>query len=141
VPESNENNNSLAGNQISVASPLPDLMLPSVSSASSTSLGKSIPVTVVVKNQGTVSSGGFYVGVYLSSDATITTKDNKIGTTYLNGFAANAEQTVTINGKVPPKLSLGNYYIGAIADVENRVAESNESNNARVGNQISVNKR
>jgi len=59
----------------------------------------------------------------------------------LNGFAANAEQTVTINGKVPPKLSLGNYYIGAIADIENRVVESNDSNNARVGNQISINKR
>jgi subtilisin family serine protease len=141
VMESNENNNSLAGNQISITSPLPDLILLSVSGPSSASRGKSVPITVVVKNQGTASSDGFYVSVYLSSDATITTKDNKIGRNYLNGLAANAEQTVIINGKVPSKFSLGSYYVGAIADIENRVAESNESNNARLGNQISINKR
>jgi subtilase family serine protease len=141
VSESNENNNSLAGNQISVASTLPDIILLSVSGPSSASLGKSIPITVVVKNQGAASSGGFYVSGYLSSDPTITTNDSKIGTTYLNGLAANAEQTVTINGKVPSKFSLGSYYVGAVADIENRVAESNESNNARVGNQISIKKR
>ncbi len=141
VAESNENNNSLAGNQISVASALPDIILLSVSGPSSASPGKSIPITVVVRNQGAASSGGFYVSGYLSSGLTITTNDSKIGTTYLNGLAANAEQTVTINGKVPSKFSLGSYYVGAVADIENRVAESNESNNARVGNQISIKRR
>jgi subtilase family serine protease len=141
VSESNENNNSLAGNQISIASAFPDLILLSVSGPSSAGLGKSIPITVVVKNQGTASSGGFYVGVYLSTDPTMTTNDKKIGTIYLNGLAANAEQTVTINGKVPSKFSLGSYYVGAIADIEKRVAESNESNNAQVGNAISITRR
>ncbi|OGP93795.1 MAG: hypothetical protein A2157_12395 [Deltaproteobacteria bacterium RBG_16_47_11] len=141
VAESNENNNSLVGNQISLASAMPDIILLSVSGPSSASLGKSIPVTVVVRNQGTTSSGGFYVSVYLSSDATITTNDSKIGTTYLNGLATNAEQRVTVNGQVPSKFSLGKYYVGAIADTGNQVAESNESNNARVGNQISIKKR
>ena len=30
--------------------------------------------------------------------------------------------------------------VGAIADIESRIAESNENNNACVGNQISINK-
>jgi subtilisin family serine protease len=141
VAESNESNNSLAGNQISIASAMPDLTLLSVSGPSSAGLGKSILVTVVVKNQGTSISGGFYVSVYLSTDGTITSNDKKIGTKYLSALAANAEQTVTINGKIPSKFSLGSYYVGAIADTENRIAESNESNNARVGNPISIKKR
>jgi len=143
VAESNENNNSLVGNQISIssASGLPDLVATSVSGPANGSQSERIPITVLVRNQGTTSSGGFNVSVYLSSDATITTKDTKIANISLSGLESNTEQTVTINGRVPPKLPSGDYFVGVVVDSGNKVAESDESNNARVGNQISINKR
>jgi len=39
---------------------------------------------------------------------------------------------------IPATLAPGTYYLGAIADVNNNVQESSETNNALAGNQITV---
>jgi len=141
VSESNEDNNSLAGNQISIGVGLPDLMATSVSGPPNGSQGERIPVTVVVRNQSTTSSGGFEVSFYLSSDQTITNRDTKIATISLNGLEGNTEQTVTINGKVHPKLPSGDYFVGAIVDSGDKVAESDEDNNVLAVNTITISKK
>jgi subtilase family serine protease/subtilisin family serine protease len=140
VPESNEDNNSVAGNQISIGVGLPDLMATSVSGPGNGSQGERIQLTVVIKNQGTTSSGGFEVSVYLSTDQTITSRDTKIGTISLSGLEGNAEQTVTINGKVHPKLPSGDYFVGVVVDSGNKVTESDEDNNVLAVDLITISK-
>ena len=136
VKESNETNNSLAGNQISI---LPaDLVLTSVSGPASVGTGQNITVAATVKNQGAGNAGAFYVSLYLSSDAVITTSDTYIGRVYMSGLAAGAQQTVNITGTISATQAPGSYFLGAIADSSNSVKESNETNNSLAGNQISI---
>jgi hypothetical protein len=44
------------------------------------------------------------------------------------GFTAEVENTIT-KFTIPTALAGGDYYVGAIVDTANKVAESNESNN------------
>ncbi len=84
-----------------------------------------------IKNQGTVASGPFRFGVYLSTDSVITTSD-----TFLNfashdfNLAAGAEQGFGgVNVTIPPGTPPGSYFIGILADDTNRVNEANKNNN------------
>ncbi len=139
VVEADESNNSLAGNQLTVTNLPPDLTLASVSGPSSGGTGQSITAAVTMKNQGAGNASGFYVNLYLSTDAVITTADTFIGNVFINnGLAAGAQQTVNITGKIPVSLATGTYYVGAIVDSGNAVKESDETNNSLAGNQIIV---
>jgi subtilisin family serine protease len=116
-----------------------DLTITSVSGPVNASLGQQIAVRTLVKNQGSGDSDGFYVSVYLSKDSVVTGDDFAITTVYVSPLAAGAERTLTANATIPATFAPGVYYIGAIADTGNRIAESNENNNALAGNQISIN--
>jgi subtilase family serine protease len=97
-----------------------------------------IPITATVKNLGG-RSGGFHVTFYLSTDPTITSGDVPIGSIYLSALAAGAQRILTAEKAIIPcTVTPGTYYIGAIADSDNRVAESDENNNSLVGNPIHV---
>lgn len=137
VGESNKNNNSLAGNQISIVSKV-DLIITSISGPSSASSGQQLAFTATVKNQGSANAGQFYVTVYFSADSNITKDDFEMGSGFISGLAAAGQQTLTINSTIPANLAPGGYYIGAIADSRNNVAESNENNNALAGSQITI---
>ena len=97
VKESNETNNSLAGNQINI---LPaDLVLTSVSGPVSGGTGQNITVAATVKNQGAGKAGAFYISLYLSTDAVITTSDKYIGRVYMSGgLAAGTQQDSEYHG-------------------------------------------
>jgi uncharacterized repeat protein (TIGR01451 family) len=137
VGESNKNNNALAGNQISIVSKV-DLVMTSVSGPTSASPGQQVTFTGTVKNQGSASAGQFYVTVYLSTDSNITIDDVGMGSGFILGLAAGTQQTLTINSTIPTNLLPGLYYIGAIADSRNNVAESNKNNNSLAGNQMTI---
>lgn len=136
VVETNENNNSLAGNQISVGSKV-DLVITSVSGPTSASPREQVAFTAAVKNQGNAASGGFYLSVYLSADSTLTREDMEMGSVYVTGLAAGVQQVLKVNSTLPAAVA-GFYYIGAIADSRNNVSETNENNNSLTGNQISI---
>ncbi len=96
-------------------------------------------VSNTVTNQGLGSTiEGSLVGLYLSTDATITTADILIGTQEVGNLASGASSAgnavVELQTTVPP----GTYYLGAIGDYNNRIAETNESNNALIGNSITI---
>jgi subtilisin family serine protease len=137
VGESNENNNSLAGNQISIVSKV-DLIITSVSGPASVSPDQQVAFTVTVKNQGSAEAGQFYVTVYLSTDQIITKDDIEIRSGFVPALAAGGQQTLIINSTIFASISLGSYYIGAIVDSRSNVAESNENNNSLVGGQITI---
>jgi subtilase family serine protease len=133
--ESDETNNALAGNQITITGP--DLTMTSVSGPANGLAGK----PVVISNAVTASGGGtgpFSVGFYLSKDSIITTSDTYLGNRFIAGLAPGASDAADTTFTIPANLAPGTYYIGAIADYQNQVSESNEANNALAGNQITI---
>jgi subtilase family serine protease len=94
----------------------------------------------IVKNQGTVGTGStpFRVGFYLSKDKTITTSDTFLGSRSVSSLAAGASSQAATQVRIPADLTLGTYFIGAIADDTNVITETNELNNNLAGNSINI---
>ncbi len=139
VSETDENNNERTSPFTVQPKPVgPDLVMTGFSGPASGLSGAPITVTSTVTNQGNAAASSFSVGFYLSSDATITTSDTRIGTRSVSSLAAaashSAQTTLTIPSTIAPKT----YYLGAIADYSNARAETNETNNAITGNTIAV---
>jgi subtilase family serine protease len=137
VAESNENNNTRASTAVTIAVPA-DLTIAALTAPASGTIGGAFPagsVSVTVRNQGTAASGAFRVGLYFSTDATITTTDVRSNTTctYPSGLAAGASNVCGpgISVVIPATLTAGTYYLGAIADDQAAVAELSETNNTR----------
>ena len=98
---------------------------------SSADAGDSKSVSVRIENQGTAStSGSFYWGIYLSTDSTITTSDIELGTwsrsTMSSGYTTS---TMYKTVQIPTTINGGRYYVGALADINNQISETNENNN------------
>jgi subtilase family serine protease len=130
VTESNENNNASAPAALTVPS-LPDFVADHVAlSSNSVFAGGGVTVFWRTANIGNTGAAPGNVRVYLSTDNVITTSDTLLSTVSLSSLAANtfvdSSQAVTL----PANLVGGTYYVGVIADANNQVTESNESNNA-----------
>lgn len=108
-----------------------DLIIDYISASwSSADAGDSKSVSVRLENQGTASSGSFYWGIYLSTDSTITTNDIELDTYYKSSMTSGSTtstfyKTVTI----PTTINGARYYVGALADINTQVSETNENNN------------
>jgi large repetitive protein len=135
--ESSETNNALTGNTV-VFTIGADLVMSSVSAPASAVRGTSVGITDAVMNQGVGKSGSFYVGLYLSTDANITTADLRISRRSVGSLAAGAASSATTSVTIPTTFTVGTYYVGAIADYTNTAKENNETNNARAGNTLVV---
>jgi len=132
------NNNTLKLIQIGNHSTgnLPDIQVPTFT-ASKTSLkaGDKITISYRLRNLRPFASGGFKVRFYASADATITNKDHYLGVEFtVPKLAANAYYPAAANGRfswtVPAYLGGSTRpYIGILADYDNKVKESAESNN------------
>ena len=141
--ESNEGNNASGAVQITVtAPPAPDLT-EYVSMASTTvAAGASTTVDAYAINRGSFTSGVSTAGIYLSTDANITTSDMLLATVNSSALSPNGvigyvdhhAVSVTLPGGLAP----GIYYIGGISDYNNQVVESNEANNVSGPIQITV---
>ena len=116
-----------------------DLISESITAPATAFNGGQIAVTSSFRNQGSAASGPFTVGVYFSADQTINTDDA------FTGFTCSVPDLLpgaigTCNGLVGiPSLVPGDYYVGLLADVQNQVTETVESNNGvRAGNLTTV---
>lgn len=141
LAETNETNNAktMSGTVKVVRSV--DMIVTSVSAPTSVTRGTTFSVPVTIKNQGTTQTSIYpiYINVYLSTDTTITTSDTLLGQMSLASYlAAGASANGTLSTYVPTSMSARTYYIGAIVDPTNVQAETNETNNAKVGNSIAV---
>jgi len=93
-------------------------------------IGEFFNVTITITNQGNTSAGPFRVIIYFSTDTTITTGDILIG--YYWPVASLAPGGVQYLGCpmtaciATPSIQPGTYYLGAIIDYQDVVAESNE---------------
>jgi subtilase family serine protease len=119
----------------------PNLVVEQVSTtASVVAAGGSFSVLTKVANVGDLSAAPFHVGVYLSDDDVVTTADTLVGERFQwNGLGVGFSSVVSGPVTVPAGLAPGTYHLGAIADHQSVVLESNELDNALVaGAQISV---
>ena len=106
-----------------------DLSLAAVSGPATASAGQSVTLTATVRNAGSAAAGGFRVGLYLSGNNTITTSDTRIGVCNYASLAAEGSVTCNVTAAIPPSLGVGEYFIGAIADEADQIAEVNKINN------------
>jgi len=89
---------------------------------------------ITVNNLGAsfILAGGVRFGVYLSTDATITSADQLIGSANIPPSALEPGGTFNVPfpvGNIPAGVAVGNYFLGYLIDDNNAVAESNEGNN------------
>lgn len=113
--------------------PAPDLVVTNLVAASNGVSGAQLSISVTVHNQGTANAAAFQIGFYYSPDEAVSTADVNSGwvCNYPSGLAAGASSTCAGPIGVPASLQPGAYYLGAIVDDTNVVAESNEANNTR----------
>ena len=123
---------------ITINAARPDLVVTALSGPTSGTKGTKITITATVRNQGQASATSSTLSFYLSVDGTITTSDIKLGDKGINSLSAGSSQNVNVSYTIPSTTATGTYFIGAIADRASVVAETNEGNNARTGNGISV---
>ncbi|MBI1935714.1 S8 family serine peptidase [Candidatus Woesearchaeota archaeon] len=134
----NEDNNFLCTNS-RVEITRPDLLITMVNGPSNATKGTYISVENSVYNQGKVPSTGFYVGIYLSTDANINASDRFLKNRYISGLTALSTNTSSTILLIPVNIANGNYYLGAIADYSKYLMETDETNNALRGNSIIIN--
>lgn len=134
VMEEDETNNAMAASQtIAITGTQPDLAITALSGPSNITRDVPFNVITTVSNLVSTAAGGFRVGIYLSTDPTVTTGDIFIGSRSIAGLAGSTSNTATTSVTVPSAtVPAGTYYLGAIADDQGAVSESNESNNTAV---------
>lgn len=141
--ESNEGNN-VATFSFEVVEATPEAidLTPSNLSLSTTSViaGDAINISWQVENLGTDTAINPYTGIYISTDAEITTSDTLLVEQGLfSTFGPGEVDTEIESGVViPDTLPAGTYYVGAIADNRGTVSETDEENNVSNIIQIEV---
>ncbi|MEK6698253.1 MAG: S8 family serine peptidase [Nitrospirota bacterium] len=139
APETTEDNNTLVGNMLAISIG-PDLIVTAINGPASAAAGGSFTISDTIANQGTgsVTQAPYYVGFYLSQDATITTSDIIIGRRTLGGLLSGESGTGTTTVTAPSDIQRGTYYFGAVVDYDGQITESNESNNILPGSMITI---
>lgn len=116
---------------------LPDLIVGTVSGPVSARSGAMIPVRVTAANQGQATTASFRLGLYLAADAALEpTSAVLLGTMTVPGVRADRPFSGTFHMTIPVGLAPGTYYLGAIADIEGSIPESDEANNARASSRL-----
>jgi subtilase family serine protease len=134
--ESDDNNNGLAGNQITVGGA--DLVMSVITYPATGKAGQTVTVGNTVTNISTlVNAGYFYVAIYLSTDNTLGSGDTLLGTRYVSSLASGASSAADTVVTLPTNI-IGTYYLIAQADYYNSVKESDETNNALAGSTIEI---
>lgn len=122
IAESNESNNTRSA-AFSVLS-LPDLTITALAGDKSLyEAGDTVTVSATVKNIGPTSAGATTVRLTVPNIGTFSTS--------LSALGVSASRTVTFTFTAPTALSPQSITVTAYADPDNKIAESNESNNSR----------
>jgi len=109
----------------------PDLISTEISfTPDSVEQGQEVFVSECTKNVGTVQTGSFYVGIYLSDDPVIdTAEDQLIGFRIVSNLLPNQSSANGGNILISSMINPGIYYVGTFCDYLDQVGEGNEYNN------------
>jgi subtilase family serine protease len=104
-----------------------------------TTPGASLSITDGTKNRGGVPAGASTTAFYLSSDAILDAGDTLLSPSRsVPALGSNETSTGTISVTIPGGTAPGTYYIIANADNGGVVAESDETNNARISSALTI---
>lgn len=133
------NNTNVSTTQITISAAKPDLVVTNISIGTPTPIRvTSFNVTAHGRNNGPGSATQERIYVYLSTDSTITTGDAEIGNNTGLSLASGQSRALTIACTLPSSVTDGTYYIGAIIDPFNTIAETNESNNVKATGPVQI---
>jgi subtilase family serine protease len=109
----------------------PDLRVSSLSKTPSTvAAGATVAVTDTVLNQGGgASAAPATTGFYLSTNSSWTPDDVMLGGRPIPALAAGQSSKITTTITIPPGTAAGTYYLLAVADPADALAETFETNN------------
>jgi MYXO-CTERM domain-containing protein len=128
VVEPSEVNNVALSPELRVADRQPDFRVPAISSADATGApGGTIDVTALLSNAGNLDGGAEY-RVVLSKNRVISVDDVTVATGTI-ALPLLTTATITRSIGLPSDLAVGAYYVGALIDPDNAVAEIDELNN------------
>lgn len=129
VSESNENNN-VSAVSITVIPPSIDLTIiqPTVNPLN-TAAGNPINMGCYILNQGNATAASSSVGFYFSTDATLDAADQLLTSQYGAQLSPPYSSSRYGTAAVPLNTAPGTYYILFVADYQNQVGETNETNN------------
>jgi subtilase family serine protease len=141
VIETDETNNTLCSASTVSLSP-PDLIISAISTTATTvAKGANFSLSNSAKNQGGGSAGSFVIAFHLSTNTTYGDGDDVAftATRTVSSLAAGATSATSTTLTVPASTPAGTYYVCALADSNNTVAEGDETNNsACTGTTITV---
>lgn len=137
LSESNENNNQkTSASKINIG---PDLL---VTTLTVRTIGVALEIKDAVKNQGTAASGAFSIGFYLSSDNVYQSSDSLVCSRSLSDLTAVTSNPVSGSAistcAIPAGTATGAYYLIALADATQLVAESIETNNSKASTKVNI---
>ena len=108
----------------------PDLVITSLVAPPTATIGGEVSISSGIRNQGRSDAGPFRLGFYLSSDSNVTTEDIWIAAcSFDSGLPAGESGHCNRSFPVPPRVGSGNYFLGAMVDDLDQVAENSETNN------------
>lgn len=131
VAESDEANN-VTARAILIINNGTDLMTSSLTVPTDAFTGATINFKSIVTNVGTVATSANDVGYYLSKNKTYESTDLFLGSSKINSLASAAAIQMSDNFLIPESVIGGEYYILSIADYNNQITESIETNNISV---------
>ena len=124
-----------AKNIVAVFQPItvdPDLVITSLVAPPTATIGGEVAISSEIRNQGRTVAGPFRLGFYLSVDPVVTTEDTWFAAcSYDSGLAVGEYGHCNRSFPLPQRVGPGNYFLGAIVDDLDQVAENSETNNVR----------
>lgn len=112
----------------------PDLAVTAMSGPATAFVDENVSLIYTIRNKGGAEAGAYKVGLYLSGDSAINPAKDRLlkKVSFSAGLAAGTSQRSKTTFRLPKNIDPGAYYFGAVVDVDKKVAESKEVNNARV---------
>jgi subtilase family serine protease len=132
ITESNETNN-IWTQPISVSNPIPttaDLQITTATIPNQVSVNTTTVIPFTLKNAGAAAiSSNFSTKLWLSTDNLQSSGDVLLGTFNTTSLAVGASVNGTLTFSLPTSTTAGTYFFILATDTDNKIAESDETNN------------
>ena len=135
IVESVETNNTKNSNTVRIG---PDLMESGTTVPAVGGAGLPLVITDTTKNQGGGDAAASATALYISTSNIFNSSATLLGTHAVPAIPAGGSSTGSSTMTLPATLANGTYYIIAVADANNTIIETNETNNAALGAQVRI---
>jgi subtilisin family serine protease/subtilase family serine protease len=135
IGETSETNNHRSSSLIRIGG---DLVVTAVSAPATGMANGPMTVTETTRNQGAAPVPETTTAFFLSSNSTYEPTDQFLGSRVAGALGASASSSTSTQVVIPAGTAPGSYYVVAVADAGNVVAESLENNNTRGSSAVRI---